>query len=124
MYRPNILRYDTIMPITIALIFMFGISSLFLIKNMSKNKKQWYLPILMGVLLIFTYADDPGFDNNNCEKEALKVIAASQEKVVALQNDCRVLGWKRIDNPKESGLNAQLLTIWGVTMEKKYFYNY
>jgi hypothetical protein len=122
-YRPNILRYDTIMPITLSLIFVFGISSLFLIKKMSKKQKLWYLPVIITVLLIFTNADQPRFDKNKCERSALKEISESPEPVVALKHDCSVVSWIKIDNPEKSELNAQLLTIWRITNEKRYYYN-
>lgn len=122
-YRPYILRYDTIMPITLSLMLIFGISTLFLIKSMSKRQKLWYLPIIVGVLFIFTNADEPKFNNNKCERSALKEISESQETVVALQHDCSIVDWRKIDKPEKSELNAQLLTIWGVTKEKRYYYN-
>jgi hypothetical protein len=122
-YRTNILRYDTIMPITLSLIFVFGISSLFLIKNMSGKQKLWYIPVIIGVLLIFTNADQPRFDKNKCERNALKEISESPEPVVALKHDCSVVSWSKIDKPEKSELNAQLLTIWRITNEKKYYYN-
>jgi len=122
-YRPNILRYDTIMPITLCLIFVFGISTLFIIKSMSNRQKKWYIPIIVGVLFIFTNSDQPRFDKNKCERIALKEIANSKDSVVALHHDCSVVAWGKILNPEDSELNAQLLNIWGVTNEKRLYYN-
>lgn len=122
-YRPYIFRYDTIMPITLSLIFFFGISSLFLIKQMSKKQKIWYIPIIIGVLFIFTNSDEPKLDNNKCERSALKEIADSKETTVALRHDCSVVAWEKLDIPEKSELNAQLLNLWGITKEKKLYYN-
>jgi len=122
-YRPLIMRYDTIMPITLSLIFIFGISTLFLIKNMSGKQKMWYIPIIIGVLFIFANSDEPEFDKNECERSALQEIVNSKENIVALEHDCSVVAWEKYDKPEESELNAQLLTKWRVTDEKKYYYN-
>ncbi len=122
-YRPNVLRYDTIMPITLSLIFIFGISTLFLFKHMANRQKIWYTPIIVGVLFIFTNADKAEFDKNNCERIALKEIAESKDKIVRLDTDCNVLSWDKIPKPEGSELNAQLLNIWRVTNDKKLYYN-
>jgi len=37
-YRPNILRYDTIMPLTVCLIYFYGLSSYFLLRNIKTKK--------------------------------------------------------------------------------------
>lgn len=122
-YRPNILRYDTIMPITLSLIFIFGISTLFIFKSMSKGQKIWYIPLVVGVLFIFTNSDKAEFDNNKCEMAALKEIAISKDSIVPLQHDCSVVAWGKILKPEDSELNAQLLNYWGVTKVKKQYYN-
>jgi hypothetical protein len=122
-YRPNILRYDSIMPITLCLMFIFGLTTLFLLKNMSNNRRIWYIPVVIGVLFVFTISDEPKFDNNQCEKNALKEISESNDTVVELHHDCSVLAWGTIIKPEDSELNAQLLNIWGVTNKKKLYYN-
>jgi hypothetical protein len=122
-YRQYILRYDTIMPVTLSLIFVFGISTLFLLKKMSKTQKWWYIPIIIGVLFIYTNSDEPDFDNNTCEKKALKEIAESKETPVILRNDCTVLSWEKTDVPERSELNAQLLKHWGIIDKIKLYYN-
>lgn len=122
-YRPNILRYDTIIPITLCVIFLFGSSTLFLIRSISSKQKWWYIPLIAGVLLIFTNADRPGFDRNDCEIAGLKKIAGSKEKIVRLSDDCSVLYWGMISDPRFSNLNAELLQIWKITDEEKLYYN-
>lgn len=122
-YRFNVLRYDTIMPITLSLILFFGISTLFLLKTMSNKQKTWYIPIIVAVLFIFTYSDKAMFNKNNCERIALKEISMSKEKIVQLKDDCKVLSWDLIIKPEDSDLNAQLLYIWRITKEKKLYYN-
>ena len=121
--RPYVLRFDTILPITLCLVFMFGISTLFLFKSMTKKDKIWYIPIIVGVLFIFTNSDRIQFDENKCERLSLKEISESKEAIVVLQNDCKVLSWDKISKPEDSDLGAQLLYIWGITKEKRLYYN-
>jgi hypothetical protein len=122
-YRPNVIRYDTIMPITISLIFLFGISSLFLFRHLTSKRKKWYILLVSGVLLFFTINDEQHFDKNTCERRSLKEIANAKSKVVRLQNDCTVLSWQKISKPEDSQLNSQLLTLWKVTKYNKLYYN-
>ncbi|MCF8371190.1 MAG: hypothetical protein K9H64_06195 [Bacteroidales bacterium] len=122
-HRPNILRYDTIMPITLSLIFFFGMSSLFILKKLLSRQRAWYVPIIIVVLLIFTNADKAGFYKNDCERIALRKISESRDSIVPISNDCFLLSWEKITDPNYSELNAQLLQIWRITDEKKLYYN-
>lgn len=122
-YRPNILRYDTILPITIGLIFCFGITSLTLIKTLTKYHLRWYLPLIAIVLFIFTNADAPHFKMNECEKNSLIEISEAKEKIIELKNDCPVLSWKKITRPQDSELNAKLLLKWRIIKEPKLYFN-
>ncbi len=121
-YRPYILRYDTIMPITIGLIFIYAKSSYHLIKLL--NGKSWNLYIILIIVftLIFSNADKPEFKKNQCEKFALEKIANSTDKVVLIDNDCTVLSWEKITDSKKSILNGQLLNIWRITSYTKQYY--
>lgn len=122
-YRPFILRYDTIMPITLSLIFVFGLSTLFIFKSMSSKQKRWYVPIVFSVLFIYTKSDTPEFDNNKCEKIALHKIADSKSSIVELEQDCSVVEWTKTIKAEDSELNAQLLYIWKITDRKKLYFN-
>ncbi|MBE9467567.1 MAG: hypothetical protein IMY72_04485 [Bacteroidetes bacterium] len=53
----------------------------------------------------------------------MRKIATSKDSIVKLNNDCNVLSWDKIIKPKDSDLNAQLLNFWGITKEKKLYYN-
>lgn len=122
-YRPNVLRYDTFLPITLSLVFMFGISTLFLFKNLTSIHRKWYVPVICGVLLFFTINDEEHFDKNKCERSALKEISESKGNIVRLQSNCNVLSWGKIIKPEDSQLNSQLLYIWEVTKVRKLYYN-
>lgn len=121
-YRPNILRYDTIMPLTICMIFVYGFSTYFLINNILPKYKKLYLSGIVVVLLIFTYADKPNLNENICERQGLEIIAQSPEKIVFVESDCTIMSWEKTTDYRNSELNAKLLQYWGVTKEKKLYY--
>lgn len=122
-YRPNVLRYDTIMPITLSLFFLFGISTLYLFKKLTGKQKLWYIPMIVSILFLFTVADKAEFETNKCERTALKEISESNSEIVELDSDCNVLSWDKIRKPEDSELNSQLLTIWKITKDKKLYFN-
>lgn len=122
-YREHIIRYDTIMPVTLGLIFSFGFTSLYLIRHIPKKNKAIYLSGIFIILLIFTTADSLNTKPYECEKSALETIAESSEKIVALECDCPVMDWHKISDAKNSERNAVLLNYWNITKEKKLYYH-
>ena len=121
-YRSNILRYDTIMPITLGLMFIFGKSTLYLINNISKKYKKIYVSGIVVFLLIFTNSDRLDISKYECEKQALETIAQSPEKIILLNCDCTVMTWRKLYNYNHSERNAELLNYWNITNEKKLYY--
>lgn len=121
-YRPHILRYDTIIPITIGLIFMYAASSYYLLKSFTGLRLKLYLIPIFIVVVVFTLADAPNWNQNKCEKAALKTIAQSEEEIVLISNDCTLLSWSKITDPNASDLNAELLKKWNITKNKKLYY--
>lgn len=122
-YRPLILRYDTIMPITLAIMVVAVASALYVLKEAPAGWRKVHVSLLVGFAVIFTVADEPGFDKDRCEREALGLIAASPSLVVPLVQACSVLDWRPIVAPEDSELNAELLLHWRVTDRKKLYYN-
>jgi hypothetical protein len=121
-YRPFILRYDTIMPITLCLMFAFGKTTLFILRSSSKRQRIWYAPIILLALFVFTNSDKAQFDKNACEKNALQQISTSAESIVKIDSECPVLSWGIIENPVESKLNAMLLKRWKIINTDKLYY--
>jgi hypothetical protein len=118
-YRPNIIRYDTFMPVTISLFFVLGATTYFLYGKM-KSKKYWIF--IITSMLVYTFADISKLDENKCEIQALNDISNSPEKVVELSNDCNIMSWGKITDYKNSDLKSELLLFWNITNEKKLFY--
>jgi len=121
-YRPYILRYDTIMPITLGLIFIYAMSSYQLIKHFIGKSKYLYLALTFVFTFVFSNADKLELNKNTCEKLALEKISKSNDKVVFVDNDCTVLSWDKITDSTKSTLNGQLLKKWKIMSDNKQYY--
>lgn len=125
-YRPNLLRHDTMIPITVSLVFWFGVSTLYLFHQLPKKWNYIYIPLIAVVLFIFTNADEAGFDHNDCEIEALKVLANADTNVVAFDKNefpCTVVDWGHFPNPEKSEWSARMIQMWNITDEKVLYYH-
>ena len=122
-YRPNILRYDTFMPITIALLYFYGHSTYFLLKNMELQSRKIYLIGLFAIFAIYMNADRLKTKEYQCEREAIEYLANSPDKVILLPTPCNVMSWQLFSDPMESEYNAILLKQWNITKEKKLYYH-
>ncbi len=121
-YRPNIVRYDTFIPITVMLIFFYGMSTFYLIRHVSGRHKLKYVLIILVFMALFTNADRLSTRNYACEKEALEYIRDSEEDIVMLKSDCPIMEFRLVTDYPHSNLKAQLLQQWNVTDHKKLFY--
>ena len=125
-YRPFLLRYDSILPITIGLVWFYGLSSAYLLARLPRPVRYWYTAGLVVIAFIFMNADRrprPADDNNTDERHALEVLAhAGPGPVVRLPQECKVMSWEVITNPNESITNAEMLEYWGVTKGRKLYY--
>jgi hypothetical protein len=122
MYRPGVLRYDTLMPVTIGLIFMFAASSFFLIRNFKEKIRYAYLIGIFGILLAFTNADERDNSDYLCERNALEQLSYAKDSIIFIKNDCTVMSWSRPADYNETELNAELFLHWGITKEKVLYY--
>jgi hypothetical protein len=122
-YRPLIIRYDTIIPMTVALIYIFTVSSFYLLSRTEGKSKKKFLSYIVVVLLIFTIVDFKGLGKNRCEKEAFQKMATSTEIVVQIPKDCFIMNWENISDYRRSENRAELIYRWNITPEKKLFYN-
>jgi len=121
-YRPNIIRKDTMIPVLIALIYIYGLSTFEIIKSLNENKKKLYVGWIVFLSAFFTIADAQLIKENECERKALQTIANSTEKIVKLNSDCTVMSWNLVRDYKHSDTNTELLRICNVISEEKYYY--
>ena len=121
-YSENIIRYDTFMPVTIGIMFAFGTSTFFLIKNMKGRMRIIYISWIAIILLIFTNSDRLEMEGYKCERDALETISSSDERIVELEHDCFIIDWRVLSDPNRRELDADLLYLWNITDEKRLFY--
>lgn len=74
------------------------------------------------MLFIFQNADTSGFESNDCQQKALNEISKSNKSIVELNEDCTILAWDKIYDPRESELNSRLLHYWGITNDRKLYF--
>ncbi|AII52284.1 hypothetical protein [Hymenobacter sp. APR13] len=122
-YRPLIIRRDSIMPLLLGLMFLYGISTLLLLRQLPRQPQRRYLAWVLVVSAFFMLSDQPTLTNNNdCERASLARLAASPEPVVRLGEGCTVAAWWKINAPQYSETSAQLIQYWGITKDEKRYY--
>jgi hypothetical protein len=122
-YRPKIIRYDTFMPVTTALIYYFGASTYFLVNHFKRKSKQRYVAATILFLLVFTFADMKGIGKNRCERQAFEKMARSYDNIITIPKDCFVLDWQNNHDFKQSEKKAELIHYWRITDKKILFRN-
>jgi hypothetical protein len=122
-YRPRIIRYDTFMPVTVALIYYFGVSTYFLINHFKTISKQRYVTAILLCLLVFTFADMKGIGRNHCERQAFEKMARSNDSIITIPKDCFVLDWQNVHDYRQTEIKAELINYWNISDKKILFYN-
>ena len=126
--RPLLLRYDTLLHITILSIITISYTIFFISKQLIKEKwsvlKIAYFTVILMVLTYLVIKDEI-YVYNDCEKASLHIIANSEEDVVALEHNCAVVSWVPIHNPEETSWFKydELLYLWNITDKPKPYYN-
>lgn len=121
-YRPLIIRYDTFMPITIALIFLLAYATRQLLSLQKFRISNYYLAFIIAIILIFSNADRLNVDDFNCEYQALKELSKSKEEPVILNANCTLMEWQIIRDPEKSQINAELFHYWNITSYPRKYY--
>ena len=122
-YRPRIIRYDTFMPVTVALIWYFSASTYFLINFLKGKNKLRYVTAVLLCLLVFTFADMKGIGRNRCERQAFEKMARSDDSIITIPKDCFVLDWQNMHDYRQSEKKVDLIYYWRITNKKILFYN-
>lgn len=123
-YRPCVVRYDTIIPITLCMLYMYVWTTSRLLAALSRRQMgRWYLVPVALMLFIYTNADCTRFTDNTGEREAIARIAASSESVVPLDTDCCVAEWSPQSNPECSRLAVQMFRRWNILDDDKLYFH-
>jgi hypothetical protein len=121
-YRPYILRYDTLMPLTIGLVLFFAFSVVFIIKNSINYKSKFIFLFIVFYYLIDLHKKDLiDFQSNTCQIEALEELANSNDTKVELFAECEVLSWGEVNKYEDSYYIGKLLYYWNITQHELIF---
>lgn len=121
-YRPNILRYDTFIPITITLIYFYGNSTYFLINNLPGRSLKYYGVFLFALFAIYMNSDRIETEKYRFERQCIESLVKSPNEVTKLPATFNVMSWYPLTDPKQSESNAKMLKFWNITKEKKLYY--
>lgn len=124
-YRPYLLRNDSALPVLLTLLFAYGLTTYYLLFQLTGRLRAGYLGAVLVVGVFFMYADRKVHlpDDNGCERWSLDQLSRAPEPVVQLSTFCNVLSWSPIGEASQSDYNAQMLQYWGITPVKKLYYN-
>ncbi len=120
-YRPNVLRNDTGLPIIISILYLFLNSTLAVLTLMQKHLR-YYSILLISILLFFHFSDGHISSRNTSEKKAIMQIATSENNTVVINDYCTIMSFKPITDSLQSAVNTQMLQKWGVLDRPKLYY--
>lgn len=121
-YRPNIIRRDTFLPVTLLLFYTFGMTSFYLIQHLLPKYRKWYVVGLFIVGFNFMIVDLPDFQNNKCERDALEKISNTPKGIIQLENDCLIMTWIKVKDPEFTETNSQVLQMWNIIEKPTLYY--
>ena len=121
-YRPNIIRKDTFLPVILTMVFYYGYSTYYILKNSNFRYWRGYLAAIILFSLIFSYADEPDFNHDNCEREQLHKISSTSGSPVKLSTDCTVFSWSPIRDSIHTKAHGSMFEYWNITQEQKLFF--
>jgi len=129
-YRPYVLRYDTMIPVTLIAIFLFAQTFHLIFQHLKQSprskhfhSRNLYIIFIAIVLLIFTIADSPKWNKNECEKAALYQISNAKKEIIILEEQCPILEWKTFSKAEESSYISEMLKYWNITDRKILFHH-
>ncbi|OGX84842.1 hypothetical protein [Hymenobacter coccineus] len=126
-YRPYLLRHDSILPVLLGLFYAYGESTYFLLFELRNRARGYYLAAVLVVATIFIYADRHVRQlngDNAGERRGLVQLAQAPESVVLVRipPNYTVLSWTPVTDSAASAVPADMLRYWGVTHGRKRYY--
>jgi hypothetical protein len=119
-YRPYIVRGDTFLPITLGMMFFYGISTGYVLLEF---RKTWYRVLIVGFSILFFFKNLEIPSGGAKERAAMSQLAYSKGQIVRLQTNTRVASWVPILRYQDSKNAAMLLQIWHITKKPTLFYS-
>lgn len=122
-YRPNILRFDTLLPINTLWVLFIGVTSIHLLKSLQKKTLYIFTPILLIILGIFYTNDTWKFDQYYCQNDSFHLFQKAQTDIIYLDPKCPVLDWMPSNwDVAHKNINT-MLQYWQIT-DHEHLYEY
>lgn len=120
-YRPLILRRDSILPITLGLLGLYTLTSYYLLGHLPTVGRRVYLGWVL-VLSTFYMVSDRLLLSNECERQSIRTLADTPAPIVLLPNYCTVVSWQLMTHSNGSETAARMLEYWGVVWGKRLYH--
>jgi hypothetical protein len=122
-YRPVIIRWDTMLPVLLGMLIIYGMTTLRLLLGLKRKQALVYAIVPLGLMINFTVVDESGQGYNHGERRALHEIAIAPGRIIHINgHGANIMAWEKIKDYRKSETNAQLLYLWHVFPEVKYYY--
>ncbi|NVO84157.1 hypothetical protein [Hymenobacter terrestris] len=121
-YRPHIIRRDSIMPVLLGLMALYGATTYYLGHHLTGRRRLSYLGWAAALGIFYTVSDNSWhYPTNACQREALETLDGSSKLTVELPQSCPIMTWSPASTYAESDISAQLLDYWNITPGKRQF---
>ncbi|MBO4282332.1 MAG: hypothetical protein J5873_03970 [Bacteroidales bacterium] len=122
-YRPYIIRYDSVLPVSFLWILYFTHSSLLLLRHSLRKPAFTYLVWTGAATILFLVCDTPRTWRNDWEMAAMEEIRQSPLDTVPLSSHptC-IASWIEPTTVEASENAGKLLYLWQVTDKEKRFW--
>ena len=127
-YRPYIVRYDTILPVTLLVVYWIIGAVLDLLFHSRRWGFCFSVPYVLAIMIFFQLEDkdDPLLlMNNEQERRGIVRVQNSDQDIVELEHDWKIATWGPIAYSQAfwSELPGQMLYRFGIWDSPKKFYN-
>ncbi|MEZ5046822.1 MAG: hypothetical protein R2831_07495 [Chitinophagaceae bacterium] len=118
-YRPYIIRYDTLQPITLFFIFCFIYSCILVLKHYSfkDNEKRNYYALLGIFVIAFSSIDlDIERNLNECQQQNMYTLHQTKDTVINVPRNCNLGTWdpNDLNDPYTLDMLSKLFRHWHV----------
>lgn len=124
-YRPYIIRYDSVLPVSCLFILYYVYSSLAILEHEWPRKyvRNVFALWTMAWLTLFFWMDEPCTYRNDKEMAAIREIQSSPSDTIQLKtHPTSIISWDIPGTEAQSETAAKLLKLWNVTENEKRFY--
>ena len=124
-YRPYIIRYDSVLPVSCLFILYHVYSSLAILEHKPNRVyvRNVFAVWTMAWLTLFFRMDTPCTYRNDMEMAAIREIQSSPSDTIQLKtHPTSIISWDIPGTEAQSETAAKLLKLWNVTEDEKRFY--